>query len=300
MIGATSIGTPGAFLSDEGINIVFRCGQIPRAAGVGTPTDQVKPVRGGYMITGRWSFASGIRHSQWVAGGITIPNDTAEPEVRRALFQTSDVNIHDKWDVVGLRGTGSYDFSVCDVFVPHELTFRSDVTPKRGGVLYRMGRPGFVINEHAGFASGLGRRALIAITELAKLKARGSIKPYLIANRPSFQAMIGKCDVRLRAARSLMIEILEEAWETVCQRQTPNTRQQSDMRSCATYITEVAMDIVNVAFRHGGGEVIHNSHDLQQCLRDMNAATQHFMVNNTSYEARGQFILSQTNINPMR
>jgi len=115
MIGATSIGSPGAFLPDEGIQEVFRDGRIPRAAGVGAPTGQVTPVEGGYRVTGRWPFASGIRHSEWVGGGITIPNDDAAPEIRRALFPTSEVKIHDNWDVMGLRGTGSCDFSVSDV-----------------------------------------------------------------------------------------------------------------------------------------------------------------------------------------
>ena len=163
-----------------------------------------------------------------------------------------------------------------------------------------MGQPGFVTNEHAGFALGLGRRALNSIVELAQSKARGRVNPYLIANRPSFQLVVGECDLRLRAARSLMIEILEEAWDTACQGRRPDSRQQTEMRSCATYVTDVALDAVTVAFRHGGGEVLHSSHDLQQCLRDMNAAAQHFMVSNSSYEAHGQFVLGQTDANAMQ
>ncbi|HAC19842.1 MAG TPA: hypothetical protein DCF78_14835 [Dehalococcoidia bacterium] len=301
MIGATSIGSPGAFLPDEGIQEVFRDGRIPRAAGVGAPTGQVTPVEGGYRVTGRWPFASGIRHSEWVGGGITIPNDDAAPEIRRALFPTSEVKIHDNWDVMGLRGTGSCDFSVSDVFVPSRRIFRADVAPKRGGALYLMGHPGFVTNEHAGFALGVGRRALNAIVDLAETKSRGrGLNQSVIANRPSFQYKVGECDLRLRAARSLMIEILEESWDTACQGRNPDTRQQTEMRSCATYATEVALDAVTLAFRHGGGEVLEKSHDLQQCLRDMNAAAQHFMVSNSSYEAHGKFVLGQSDANAMR
>lgn len=300
MIGATSVGAPGAFLPDEGLREMFQDGQVPTAAGSGTPSGQVTPVEGGYRITGRWPFASGIRHSQWVAGGITVPNDEAEPEVRRALFRTSEVKIHDNWDVMGLRGTGSCDFSVTDVFVPKELTFRSDLDSKRGGPLYLMGQPGFVINEHAGFALGLGRRALNAIVDLARSKVRGRVNPSLIANRPSFQSKVAECDLRLRAARSLMIEVLDQAWDTACEGRRPDSKQQADMRSCATYVTDMAMDTVNIAFRHGGGEALHRSQDLQQCLRDMNAAAQHFMVSNTSYESHGQFVLGGSDVTAMR
>ena len=148
-----------------------------------------------------------------------------------------------------------------------------------------MGQPGFVTNEHAGFALGVGRRALNAIVDLAETKSRGrGLSQFVIANRPSFQYKIGECDLRLRAARSLMIEILEESWDTACQGRNPDTRQQTEMRSCATYATEVALDAVTLAFRHGGGEVLENSHDLQQCLMDMNAAAQHLRAKNCRNE----------------
>ena len=74
---------------------------------------------------------------------------------------------------------------------------------------------------------------------------------------------------------------------------------QAELRSTATYVTEVAIDCVTRAFRFGGGAALHQSHVLQQCLRDMNAAAQHFMVNDSAYENHGQFMLGLPDANPM-
>ena len=125
--------------------------------------------------------------------------------------------------------------------------------PRRGGALYRMGMPGFVAMEHSAFALGVGRRALDAVTEAARSKSRGYNSPSLLAGRPAFQRALSEGDLRLRAARALNVEIFEEAWQTACGGQTPEPPLQAQMRSCATFTTEVAAAVVSQAFRYGGG-----------------------------------------------
>ncbi|MDD9915778.1 MAG: hypothetical protein OXT01_14075, partial [Rhodospirillaceae bacterium] len=88
------------------------------------------------------------------------------------VFPTASAEIHDNWQVAGLKGTGSCDFSVDNVFVPEAFSWEQRVDPpKRGGPLYRIEHPGFVANEHAGFAIGVGRRAR------GDRAARGSDQP---------------------------------------------------------------------------------------------------------------------------
>src|SRR5262249_32458626 len=133
------------------------------------------PVAGGYRVTGRWSWASGIRHAEWV-GGVTLVERKEEgpPESRFVMVPTSAVEIHDVWNVAGLKGTGSCDFSMTDLFVPEGFTF--DLVafqPQRGGPLYRLGLPGVLINEFVGFVLGVARRALDTIIELVQTKRRG-------------------------------------------------------------------------------------------------------------------------------
>ena len=71
------------------------------------------------------------------------------------------------------------------------------------------------------------------------------------------------------------------------------------MRACGAFATEVAADVATNAFRYGGGTALYSSHILQRCLSDINAAAQHFMVNDTAYESHGQLLLGLPDANPM-
>ncbi len=293
MIGAASLGGLGAFLPDEAIDELFVDGNPPRTAGVFAPFGQAVPVDGGYRLNGRWSFASGVRHSQWISAGARVVTEKeGYPPQVRVVIPTADVKIHDNWQVMGLRGTGSCDFSVEDLFVPDRFAWDVSLTePLRGGAMYRLGRPGFVTNEHSAFALGVGRLALDAVTEVAASKMRGYNSTSLLANRAAFQRTLSESDLRLRAARALNVEILEEAWQTVCQGHTPGPALQAQMRSVCTYTTDVAADVATQAFRYGGGSAMFTSSILQRCLRDINAGAQHQMVSDAAYENHGQFLL---------
>ena len=294
MIGAASMGGVGAFLPDDAVEEIFAGGQPPKTAGVFAPFGKAVPVDGGYLLSGRWSFASGIRHSNWIsAGARVVTEDTGYPVQVRATMRTSDVKIHDNWRVMGLRGTGSCDFSVEDLFVPASFAYDVSLTePLRGGAIYRLGRPGFVTNEHSAFALGVARRALNTVLEVGQSKTRGynSVNP--LARRPAFQRMLSEADLRLRATRLLNVEVLEEASRAVNEGHPPSPLLQTEMRSLCSYTTDVAVDIVTQAFRFSGGAALFDDSILQRCLRDINAGAQHQMVSDAAYENHGQFMLN--------
>ena len=292
MIGAASLGGSAAFLPDDAIDELFEGGKPPRTAGAFAPYGKAMPVAGGYRVTGRWPFGSGVRHSDWVSAGARVVGDDPRPAQLRLLMPRRDVTVHDNWQVMGLRGTGSCDFSVDDLFVPDRFAWDvSRTEPTRGGPLYRLGRPGFVTNEHSAFALGVGRRALDAFAEVAGYKTRGYNTTNPLARRPVLQRALGECDMRLRAARALNVEILGDAWDAVCAGHPPEPPLQAQMRAVATHTTDVAADVATQAFRYSGGSALFNTHILQQCLRDINAAAQHQMVSDTAYENHGQFLL---------
>ena len=301
MIGAGSLSGMAAFLPNEAIDEIFVGGTAPKTAGVAAPTGKATLVEGGYRVSGRWAFASGIRHSQWVGFGAMVADGNSTLQQVRMVVPTSQVQIHDNWDVLGLRGTGSCEFSLSDVFVPQRFTWGgTEAKPLRGGPNFLLGRPGMQTTGHCGFALGVGRRALDAVTELAKQKKRGYRgNEVLVADRGSFQRFLGESDLRLRAAKALCMETIEEAWESVCQGITPPPPLQIRLRASGTYSTTEASDVVSQAFRFGGGTAMYNSHILQKCLRDINAAAQHQMVSDRAYENHGQFILGFPGANPM-
>ncbi len=301
MIGSGTMSGMAAFLSDEAIREVFVDGKFPRAAGAAAASGEAVVVDGGYRVTGRWAFASGIRHSHYLAMGAMAVDGISEPKQIRVVVPTAQAKIHDNWDVMGLRGTGSCDFSLDDVFVPQHFTWGgAEARPLRGGPNFFLGRPGMQTTGHIGVVLGIGRRALDEITELAKTKKRGYRgTEALIADRGSFQRFLGESDMRLKAAKALCMETLEEAWELVTQEIMPPPELQVRLRASGTYATEEASDIVSQAFRFGGGTALYSSHILQKCLRDVHGAAQHNMVSDRAYENHGQFMLGFPDADPM-
>ena len=296
MIGATSIGWPGAYLPDEGIGVVFKDGRIPTCAGVGGVTGAAQRVDGGFLLTGRFQFASGIRHSEWLIAGAKIPRGEDEaPEERMFVFPLDAATVHeDSWDVAGLKGTGSCDFSADNLFVPEYMTFDRGILargePERGGPIFRLGMPAFTANEHAAFSLGAGRRALDLVIELARSKKRGP-SATTIADRPVFQRFVGESDLRLRSSRSRMIECLEEAWQSVCEGVLPEPRLQMEVRASSVFATEIAVEVATQAFRYAGGGALQSSNLLQRYWRDVTAGAQHGAVNDEAYEGHGRFVL---------
>ncbi|MED5207675.1 MAG: acyl-CoA dehydrogenase family protein [Chloroflexota bacterium] len=301
MIGSGTLSGMTAFLPEKAINEVFVDGKFPRAAGAAAASGKAIPVDGGYQVTGRWAFGSGIRHSHYLAMGAMTEDGKSAPKQIRVVVPTSQATIHDNWDVVGLRGSGSNDFSLDNVFVPEHFTWGGhESKPLRGGPNFYLGRPGMQVTGHCGVALGIARRALDEITELAKTKKRGYRgTEALIADRGSFQRFLGESDARLRAAKALCVAVLEEAWNLVTEEVMPPPELQVRMRSASTYATEEASDIVSQAFRFGGGSAMHSNHSLQKCLRDVHAAAQHNMVSDRTYENHGQFMLGFPEANPM-
>ena len=301
MIGSTSIGLLGAYLPDEAIEQIFPGGKVPRAAAVTIPAGKAEPVEGGYRVSGRWPFASGSRHAHWLAGGGRVPSGGDDPPIYRMFaFPADAAELHDNWHVAGLQGTGSCDFSLPERLIPEAFAWDFLAgPPQRGGPLYHIRAPGSMANEHAGFALGVARRALDTVVEIGATKRRGyAMARSSLAGRGVFQRMIGECDLQLRAARALTVEVYERAFQTVSAGAKIEPRLQAEMRAVCAFATAVAAEVTGQAFRYAGASALYKSSLLQRHLRDINAASQHVTVSDIAYENLGQFILGLPEANP--
>ena len=299
-INSTSAALLGAFLPDAGAERVFPSGRMPIASGALIPRGVATPVEGGWQVSGQWPFASGSAHSSWLLAGFRIVRDGAPvPEHMVMAAAIEDVQFVDNWQVMGLKGTGSRDFVLTDHFVAEDMAFDLLTTdPRKGGPMFWLGRPGFVTPDHAAFALGVARRALDEIAMQAGSYQRGYLTSP-IAQRGALQHDLGKCDQQLRAARALCREALDDAWEFCRRGERPDLERQLRLRGACAYATDVACQVTTTAFRYGGGNAIYNDRVLQRCMRDINAAAQHFMVNTSAYDNLGQFRLGMPGVNPM-
>ncbi len=185
-----------AYLPDEGFAEVFTAhDNRVTMGGQFFPNGQGLAVDGGYTLNGSWSFGSGIGHSEYVAAGF-LPLDNGEvrwiseglPEMQVAVLPRDQISFNDGWHVQGLKGTGSYDYSVTDVFVPQSRTFELfSRQPHRGASpATRMGLMPVTAAGHASWALGVAKSMLDDVQELAATKFRMSDMASL-ASRPTFQ-----------------------------------------------------------------------------------------------------------------
>ncbi len=159
MAASLAIGTGGAYLDDSAVKQLFGGERLPVIAGQGTRPGTAVPEKGGFQLSGSWSFASGIRHGTHIH---TLGLIQGTNEARIFVLPVEQATlIENSWDVMGLRATGSIDYKIDGAFVPEGYTHGAlTETPKRGGALYTLGIVGFACMCHSGWACGIGRRLL--------------------------------------------------------------------------------------------------------------------------------------------
>ena len=310
MIGAGCCGLVGGWLPEAGARRVFTPAPagvaggadsgLPVVAGQLAPRGTGKPVSGGYLVTGRWGFSSGILHADWLLGAFTLDSpadgdgavDGGTGFGRMVVFAVpkSEAEVIDNWYVAGLQGTGSLDFRVDELFVPGEMTYALGIPAVRGGDLFRLGMPAFVSNEVPPLCVGLARRALDDMTELALKTARFPGGP-TVSERAVFHKELGRAETKLRAARLVHREAMADAWQTACAGDVPPEEQQLAVTAASVFAVETAFEVVSDLFRYGGGRVLALSNPMQRHLRNALAARQHLALSEEGYEAAGRYRL---------
>ena len=297
MIGAGCNGLTGGWLPEDGARRIYGAadGVRPVVAGQLVPRGTGHPVRGGYLVSGRWGFSSGIVHADWLIGAFKPDSGdggppTGFPLMIVFLVPKEQAEVIDNWHVAGLQGTGSLDFSLDGVFVPKEMTYQLGTPAVRGGDLFRLGMPAFVSNEVPPLAIGLARRALDDMTELAMHTARFPGGP-TVSERAVFHKELGRAETRIKAARAVHREAMTQAWESAVAGTVPGEEIQLAVTTASIYAVETCSDVVSDLFRYGGGRVLALSNPMQRHLRNVLAARQHVALSEEHYEAAGRYIL---------
>ena len=250
----------------------------------------------GYVLNGAWNFGSGTGHSQYVACGF-FPVVDGEAvfdigEIRAALVPRDQVSFNDGWHVQGLRGTGSYDYSVADVFVPKHRCFPLFARePQRGtSPLFRLGLMPITAAGHACWALGVAKSMLDDVAELAKTKARMSDMETL-ANRQTFQRNLAHHTGMWRAARAGVFEVFCEAERVVAAGDELTPTLRANMRVAATYATEASREVSQWAHLASGTTAIRDGSRFERAFRDIYTGTQHAFISEKTYMDAAQIWL---------
>ncbi len=296
-----------AQLAPEVRREIFYSDPVGVSAGSANPRGRAVAVPGGYRVTGHWFFASGCMHSSALHGACRVFDgetprlrSTGEQEVRMAFFYPkSQARIIDTWDVTGMRGTGSHDIEVDDLFVPEERTF--SVAERRARVTGPINRMHGFDLAGCGFCCvglGVARAALDAFAELSQTKVpRGSSD--LLRDRATVQATVGEAEAILRSGRALLFDTVGDMWETVLAAQPITERQRADLRLAMTHAAQSAAKATAMVCVAAGTTSIFASSPLERYARDAEVVRRHNQLQLVNYEAVGRTVLGLESNSPL-
>jgi len=281
-----------AYLPPDGFAEVFTDhGNRVTVGGQFFPNGLGETVDDGYRITGAWNFGSGTGHAQYVAAGFMptvdgelVVGDDGIPPLLVAVIPREEIVFTDGWYVQGLKGTGSYDYNVTDVFVPESRTFELFTrSPERGSsAVFRMGLMPMTAAGHAAWALGVAKSMLDDVSELARTKVRMGDDGAL-ANRASFQRGLSHHTAMWKAARLLILDSFAEAERFVTGGGDLTPTMRADLRVAATYATEASREVVQWAHLAAGTSAIREGSRLERAFRDLYTGTQHVFIGEKTY-----------------
>jgi alkylation response protein AidB-like acyl-CoA dehydrogenase len=267
-------------------------------AGALLPQGSAMPVPGGYRLSGRWTFASGCHQADWMAGssivmvqGAPRPRPDGRPDVRTFFVPVGACEILDTWHTAGLRGTGSHDWQVTDVFVPEERTFpllRDG--PSELGALYIKDFAAYAGPRVAAVALGIARDAIDSFTALAMTKTPVLATSALMSQHTTHER-VGRAEALLRAGRAFLHETVRELPFSPTWSEALNDDLRANIRLASAQAAQSATEAVDLMFNAAGTTSIYASSRLERCFRDVHVATQHVAVAPSNIEMVGQYLL---------
>jgi len=277
-------------------------GRDPRALlawGAG-PRGLAKVVDGGYVVSGSWSFASGVRHATWLGGHSRVQErdgslrrwSDGEPIERSMLFPRERAAITGNWKVMGLRGTGSDSYSVTDLFVAEDYTIIRDNPEDRrqAGALYKFSTAQLYASGFAAVALGIARAMLEAFKSLARERPMWA-STRMLRESPVVQTKVALAEARLGAARAFLITTLREVFGDLLNGVTMTTEQRVNIRLAATFATHQAKEVADIAYHEAGAAAIFDANPFERRFRDINTVTQQVQAHPMHFEAVGAHLL---------
>jgi len=275
-------------LTDEGVQEIYAHGADTVVAGTAVMGGGTAvPVEGGYRVTGRWPFGTGCQESAWMLGSFQIL-DGDQPRRSpdgasvhwRGVFERSEVQtVEGSWDVAGLRATGSFDWTVDDVFLPERRTMVHAGIPldnqwKRWpGITYALPAQAWVGPHHSAVITGIARAGIDALIELASEKTPRGRTGRLCEN-PQVQEAVGRADTILNAGRAYRSAMVTDVWNTVAAGDDTTLEQRARCRLAGAYAADSAREAMDLVFRQGGSTSYRRESRLAECWRDLHVVGQ--------------------------
>jgi len=300
MVAGVMSASLGAFVPERGAREVYGRGPDVTVAGNGVPRGYARRVPGGFMIRGHWAYGSGIHHAEWIHSGCFVmdgekPVMTADgaPEIVLAHHPKASIELKGNWDVLGLRATGSFDYTLkeLELFVPDYMTYPFDrAVPQRGGAQYGLGLVGLTSWGHTSWALGVGRRALDELARIAR--ERGDVFGKLTESA-TFKKSFADAEARFRAATAFIYESWGAISDTIARGGTASVEEIALIRLAMRHVHDALSEVTTFAHRTARGLSLRSG-KLQRCYRDAHAGTQHLLLADEIVQECGRALMGAT------
>jgi indole-3-acetate monooxygenase len=276
-------------------------GRLILAMSLGRIGGKAVRVEGGYRITGRWPFASGSPFATWLGGMSFVcgEDDSAaldgsgQPQRLLAIWPADQARLIDTWDGLGLRGTGSGDFEISDLFVPDEQVNPGFyAAPVYDRALFRIKEMPEV--GHGAHALGVASAALESFADAVRSKpVPGSTRQAAMGHMQAHQIAFGRADVLIRAARSLLHGTARAAYEDARAHSELALELRVRLREANIFAVRAAKEAVGLIFDMAGSSAVYRGRPIERAFRDINTAANHTNYLDTAYAAVGSYFLTR-------
>jgi 3-hydroxy-9,10-secoandrosta-1,3,5(10)-triene-9,17-dione monooxygenase len=241
---------------------------------------------GGYVVSGKWSYASGIDFADWVIAAIKVPTESGGFEERIALVPARDFAIDfDSWDVLGARGTGSKDVTLHDVFVPQYRTIawedvQSGAYPGavvNDGPLYRLSAGSLFVLSSAAPVVAVGCATVDYFIDEVKRRLASATNGRQ-AKQQWVQIELGSCASQVHMAQSLLLHDADEVYDWAVAGEELSVEIQARHRADAAVLSRSALSAAERLFCALGGSLLRSGNSIERAFRDIHAMSSHWRV----------------------
>jgi len=275
--------------------------------GATTPTGTAELVDGGYRVSGRFPFVSGVYNCAWVWLGCTVTkdgvpqvNENGMPVTRQCFVTPAEITIMDNWQTMGLRGTGSNDVTADNVFVPAKRTFSFQEPMGRQSKSPLYASPHIYLLKASAPPLGIARHAIDIFREgFAERPARRHVRGEFLedaralADEAYVQSAIGEAEAVLASARSHVMYLVSDVWETLSAGMPLAPAQELGIQSMYPEVTRLCTRAVSLVFEAAGASSVYSKNGLERCYRDILTARQHLIASTKRLESSGQGFLGR-------
>jgi alkylation response protein AidB-like acyl-CoA dehydrogenase len=290
MIGVENLGFASALLQPDTAEEVIAKHPEVIFCGALNPLGRAVRADGGVRASGRWPFASGCLHSDWFWGQCLI-EEQGRQQPLEVLVPRSEFRVLDTWHVAGLRGSGSHDVEIEDVFVADAFTTRVGAGRLHArGPLFRLPPLSRLAYNKVGVATGIARAALDAFAELASRHVPRAMSAPLRERRFA-QESLAEAEVALRSARAFVFESVEELWQETLAGRTPSMKQRALVQLACVKAVAASARAVELVHAAAGTHANRLSSPLERRMRDVHVVGQHIAVSPALIEPASRALL---------